>query len=306
MTAGAAAGPRRDPDVQGHFTGPDPDRRPRASVLIPAHDEERTIGRLLGDLASAHQEGRLEVVVVCNGCTDATATVARSYGVTVLDLEEPGKSNALTEGEKVARGEVVVYLDADVEISAASVETLVAAVEGEQVLAAGPRRRVPRTGVARPVAWYYDVWESLPSVREGLFGRGVIALSARGAERVRALPPAMSDDLAVSEAFAPHERRVVDGVEVVVHPPRTVADLVRRRTRVVTGNVQADGSTLRRPSSRTGGHTLVALVRTRPYLAPKVAVFLAVGLVARARARRAVRAGDFSTWERDESSRQAG
>lgn len=50
--------------------------------------------------------------------------------------------------------------------------------------------------------WYYDVWQRLPQVREGLFGRGMIVLSPEGHERVRALPQVMSDDLAMSESFA--------------------------------------------------------------------------------------------------------
>jgi glycosyltransferase involved in cell wall biosynthesis len=279
------------------------EHHPRASVVIPAHNEERSIGRLLRALAPAHRENRFEVIVVCNGCTDLTADMARAFGVEVMDLKEAGKVNALAEGDRCATGRVRVYVDADIEISANGVEALISAVEAGQVQAAGPRRIIPRDGVARMVAWYYDVWEALPSVREGLFGRGVIALSESGARRVRALPLAMNDDLAVSVAFESSERVVVDSASVVVHPPRTVRDLVRRRTRVVTGNVEADGSSLRGPETRTGARTLGQVVRRNPRLAGKVAVFLAVSAIAGARASRAVKAGDFTTWERDESSR---
>ena len=276
---------------------------PRASVVIPAHNEERSISRLLRALAPAHIDKRFEVIVVCNGCSDLTADVARAFGVEVLDLREPSKVNALAEGDRCATGRVRVYVDADVEISANEVEALISAVEAGEVQAAGPRRIIPRDGVARLVAWYYDVWEALPSVRAGLFGRGVIALSESGARRVRALPLAMNDDLAVSVAFESSERVVVESASVVVHPPRTLRDHVRRRARVVTGNIQADGSSLRGPGTRTGARTLSEVVRRDPRLAGKVVVFLAVGLIASARASRAVKAGDFATWERDESSR---
>lgn len=279
------------------------DHNPRASVVIPAHNEEHSIGRLLRALAPAHVEKRFEVIVVCNGCSDLTADVARSFGVEVLDLKEPSKVNALAEGDRRATGRVRVYVDADVEISANEVEALISAVEAGGVQAAGPRRIIPREGVARLVAWYYDVWEALPSVREGLFGRGVIALSESGARRVRALPLGMNDDLAVSVAFESSERVVVESASVVVHPPRTLRDLVRRRARVVTGNVQADRSSLRGPGTRTRARTLGEVARRHPRLAGKVMVFLAVGLIASARASRAVKAGDFATWERDESSR---
>ena len=276
---------------------------PLASVVVPAHNEERSIGRLLEAIAPSQGAQRFEVIVVCNGCTDRTADVARSFNVRVLDLKEPGKSNALLEGERAAAGRFRIYLDADVEISANSVEALISAVQSGPFLAAGPSRVVPRDGVQRLVGWYYDVWEMLPSVREGLFGRGVIALSESGVQRVRALPPSMSDDLAISEAFTSEERIVVDTATVVVHPPRTLRDLVLRRSRIATGNAQADQSSLRTSSARTGVRTLGSILRRHPLSAGKLVVFVAVVAAGRLRARRSIAVGDFRTWERDESSR---
>ena len=96
----------------------------------------------------------------------------------------------------------------------------------------------------------------------------------------------------------------MDGsVTVVVHPPRTLRDLVRRRVRVRTGNAQADIGGLRRAGSRTRPTELLRLVRRRPGLAARLPVFLAVTGVAAWRARAAIRRGDFSSWLRDESSR---
>ena len=58
---------------------------PTASVVIPAHDEAQVIGRTLRGVLDRTAAGRLEVVVVCNGCTDDTAEVARRFaGVRVI------------------------------------------------------------------------------------------------------------------------------------------------------------------------------------------------------------------------------
>jgi glycosyltransferase involved in cell wall biosynthesis len=275
-----------------------------ASVVVPAHDEERTIGRLLDALCAV--PGLLEIVVACNGCTDGTARVAARYPVTVLDLPEPSKAAALRAGDEVARTFPRVYLDADVEITADGVARLAAAVGpgvADGVTVAAPVRVMPRTGVTLLARWYYDVWEALPAVREGLFGRGVLAVSREGARRVAALPRMMADDLVLSEAFAPAERMVVPEVAVVVHPARTLRDLVRRRARVTTGNVQADRAGLRGADARTSPGDLWRLVRERPALAPRVPVFVAVAVAGRLRARRALRTNDFTTWHRDTSSR---
>ncbi|WP_448071226.1 glycosyltransferase [Georgenia yuyongxinii] len=273
---------------------------PVASVVIPAHNEERVIGRLLTELSSAG--GALEVLVVCNGCTDATATVARTHDVTVLEIAEPSKRAAMERGDRVAATFPRIFLDADVEITAGDLLMLAAACTGP-ILATGPARRVPRARSSWAVRWYYDMWESLPQVRDGLFGRGVVALSEEGCERVRRLPPSMSDDLVISEAFADSERSIVTQASVVVHPPRTLRDLVRRRVRVTTGNVQADTNGLRGRMARTTPLLLARLVVDRPVLLLRLPVFLAVTLVARIMAARAVRRGDYTTWLRDESSR---
>ena len=113
----------------------------------------------------------------------------------------------------------------------------------------------------------------------------------------------MSDDLLMSGAFEPHQRRVVETARVVVHPPRSLADLLRRRVRVVTGNAELDGLTLRRPDDRTSAAVLLATVLAQPRLLPHLPLFVVVTLVARTRASTAVSRGDFSTWLRDESSR---
>ncbi len=153
------------------------------------------------------------------------------------------------------------------------------------------------------VRWYYDVWESLPQVEAGLFGRGVIVLSETAEDRVGRLSVMMNDDLAMSDAFSPEERRIVTTAVAVIRPPRTVADLVRRRIRVATGNAQAARLGVRRPASRTSARTLFGLAVSRPGVALRLPVFVGVYVAAALGARRAVRAGDFETWQRDESSR---
>ncbi|MCW2945666.1 MAG: glycosyl transferase [Actinoallomurus sp.] len=267
------------------------------SVVIPAHNEARVIGRLLGRLA----ESGLDVVVVPNGCTDGTAGVAASYGVRVVTSPEASKAAALRLGDQSARGFPRLYVDADVEVGATDVWALVAALERPGVLAAAPARVLDMARRPWPIRWYYDIWTRLPEVRRGLFGRGVIAVGREGHARLERLPGVIADDLAASLAFGPHERVVVDDARVLIHPPRTWGDLLRRRTRAVTGVVQLERAELDQAggSARTGMRDLAAMVVREPRLLPRLALFLSVTLIARWRARRT----GPSTWQRDESSR---
>ena len=241
--------------------------------------------------------------MVANGCTDDTAERARATGAasTVVELDRPSKRHALRAGAVLARSEVRVLVDADVVISGDHLQRLVDAVDGE-VMVAVPARVLAPSG-SPLVDAYHRISEKLPSVEAGMFGRGVIALSAAGWERISELPEMMSDDLVISEAFAPHQRRVVPATSVRIQPPTNVRDLIRRRTRVVTGVRQADDHQLRGASTATSPRDLLRLAMRKPTSVPDVAVFVAITIAARWAARTAIRRGDYQTWLRDESSR---
>ncbi|MFJ9151199.1 glycosyltransferase [Streptomyces sp. NPDC102270] len=280
------------------------------SIVIPAHNEAQVIGRLLDSLLADSSEDETDIVVVCNGCTDDTARTAAARGprVRVVEIPVPSKHAALRAGDDHARGFPRLYVDADVVLGGADVRALTAPLDDDTsgILATAPERRIPLAGCAWRVRAYYRVWQRLPAVREGLFGRGVIAVSKAGHARIAALPPLMADDLAASLAFTPEERLVVDAALVVVQPPRTWPDLIKRRIRaaVSTAQVEQQHQGPEETSARTSKADLIALVRAEPRLLTGVVVFLAAAVVARRGAAKAIRAQDFGTWLRDESSRQ--
>jgi glycosyltransferase involved in cell wall biosynthesis len=95
------------------------------SIIIPASNEEGYLGACLGALLASDAVAA-EVIVVANGCRDATADVARGFagqfatrdwGFSVLDLVEGSKPGALNAGDAVAVGDMRVYLDADVVVT---------------------------------------------------------------------------------------------------------------------------------------------------------------------------------------------
>ena len=223
--------------------------------------------------------------------------------VRVVSTPIASKSQALALSDGYTQGFPRLYLDADVELGTGDVRALAGALAAPGVLAAAPARALVMAGCPWLVRWYYDVWQRLPAVQDGLFGRGVVAVSEAGHARLRDLPPVLNDDLAASVAFAPHERRVVSEAQAVIHPPRTVGDLVRRRVRSLTGLAEMDGRVAGVAATRTSRSSLVRIVRDEPAMAPRMAVFLGITAYARWKARRPIRDRDFTTWQRDESSR---
>lgn len=90
----------------------------RFLVLIPAHNEEATIGNGLRAI-KADRRPRDTLIVVADRCTDRTAEIARSYGALVLERgedAEPGRAAARQAGLERARElewDAVLMLDAD-------------------------------------------------------------------------------------------------------------------------------------------------------------------------------------------------
>ena len=59
------------------------------SVVVPAHNESGSIGRCLDSMTEGLAENDLQIVVVCNGCNDDTAEIARRFGPPVEVVEIP-------------------------------------------------------------------------------------------------------------------------------------------------------------------------------------------------------------------------
>src|SRR5258708_866980 len=96
---------------------------PSLLLLIPAYNEERRIEPVLRDYSryfQDHYQGKFQLVVVLNGCTDDTLGVVKRVGaqfpsVSALEFAEAiGKGGALIEGLKLAPlADVIGYVDAD-------------------------------------------------------------------------------------------------------------------------------------------------------------------------------------------------
>jgi len=271
------------------------------SVVIPAHDEQSVIGRCLKALLSGSAAAELDIVVVCNGCHDRTAEVARQVAPSakVLELPIASKVAALNTGDRHARYFPRFYVDADVELPVESLRRTAEVLRVPGVLCAAPTPVFNLAGRPWAVRAFYDVWKKIPYMTDGMVGSGVYALSERGRERFGVFPPVTNDDQYVSQLFEGSERVSVPDACFVVHPPFKLAGLIAMRARAYRGNRELARSGLALfapPQSGTGVALRQAL---HPRFAPSVGAYLCVNLVARLRARARRR----FEWERDESAR---
>ena len=196
------------------------DPLPGLSVLIPASNEEALIGTCLRAVLDSDwpETAPFETIVISNGSRDGTtaaalamrtAFAAKGLELRVLDREEGGKLLALNAGDRVARGAMRVYLDADVEVSPSLLQAIHAALDTHE-----PRYASGRLKLSEPRTWatraYARIYAKVPFMRHGVPGAGLFAVNAAGRMRWGSFPDIISDDTFVRLSFRPDERIGVD------------------------------------------------------------------------------------------------
>ena len=171
---------------------------PRVSILLPAHNEAGWLGhRLENLLALRYPRDRMEIVVGSDASTDATITVARSFGhegVRLLEVSERrGKTALLNEMISISLGEIVVFTDANARFEQDALQFLVrpfaspnvGCVVGELVYV---NRELPAVRAGEGLYWRL---ENAIKEMESQFGGTIVATGAIYAMR-RATVPAAS------------------------------------------------------------------------------------------------------------------
>ncbi|WP_339996395.1 glycosyltransferase family 2 protein [Priestia aryabhattai] len=93
------------------------------SVVLPVYNEEEMLKNVLKQIKKVNV---LEIIVVANGCTDASVKIAKEEGCTVKVVEKRlSPHEARMEGAKAAKGDAVLFVDSDIILSASELERFV-------------------------------------------------------------------------------------------------------------------------------------------------------------------------------------
>lgn len=202
------------------------------SVIIPAYNEEGFIGETLqlmlqSDVPAPKVAGAqpdipsgappVEVIVVANGCRDATVAEAqeltgafleRGWALKVLALPTGSKTLALNAGSAAARYPKQIFVDADIHVSPGLFAALDRALDRPEPCYASGRPRIRRAQ-----SWlshrYAQFWQRLPFMATGVPGCGLYAVNAAGRARWTQIPEVTADDIFVRSHFSPEERTAV-------------------------------------------------------------------------------------------------
>jgi cellulose synthase/poly-beta-1,6-N-acetylglucosamine synthase-like glycosyltransferase len=142
---------------------------PRTTLIVAAHDEQDVIAaKVANALALDYPRERLQLIVACDGCGDATAERAREAGAdVVLELPRGGKIRAQDAAVERADGEIVAFSDANSQWEPSALRELLRAFAD------------PRVGYAcGRVRFVQDAVGAQASNQEGVYWRYELAIRA--------------------------------------------------------------------------------------------------------------------------------
>lgn len=103
--------------------------------MIPAYNEEALLARTLSSVEGSARAlgGPYEVVVADDASTDRTAAIAGEHGAAVVRVDRRQIAAARNAGAKAARGELLIFVDADTVVTPEAVRSAVAAMRSGAV-----------------------------------------------------------------------------------------------------------------------------------------------------------------------------
>ncbi|MCD6403106.1 MAG: glycosyltransferase [Candidatus Aenigmarchaeota archaeon] len=223
-------------------------KKQTVSLLVPAHNEEKNIGKLLKNLLAQKLSSEFvlqDIVVVASGCTDSTVEIVKKFLQNpkiklIIEERRTGKASAINLFLKVVQSEILVMISADVlPINEYTLNNLLIPFHDPSVgMTAG--RPIPienhKTLTTRisGLVWHLHHKISLtnpPKVGEIIAFRNVIEMIPEDI---------IADEEVISYFIQKKGYRIVYAKDAVVlnRPPRTISELITQRKRIFVGHLQ--------------------------------------------------------------------
>jgi glycosyltransferase involved in cell wall biosynthesis len=175
----------------------------KVSVVLPAKNESESIGRVVSGILA--QLPGAEIIVVDDGSSDDTGTIAESAGARVVrHAYSVGNGGAIKSGARAATGEIIVFMDADGQHDGAEIAQLLAKIDEGFDMAVGARTDASQASHGRRWANRFYNWlasymtgQTIPDLTSGF--RAIRANKLR--EFIYLLPNGFSYPTTITMAF---------------------------------------------------------------------------------------------------------
>jgi glycosyltransferase involved in cell wall biosynthesis len=133
------------------------------SVIIPTYMEERAIGRTLRNLNHAVRGHSVETIVVDSDSSDRTREIASGLGARAMNIKKRGISVARNHGARHAKGDILIFIDADAIVPKKLFSRLESVFSDPSVVGAACNM-MPDPGV-RPTLFEYSFYRAWAGVK---------------------------------------------------------------------------------------------------------------------------------------------
>ncbi|OGN95617.1 MAG: hypothetical protein A2Y89_06870 [Chloroflexi bacterium RBG_13_51_18] len=229
-----------------------PPHVPPMTVLIPAYNEEKVISRTIESILEASYPNK-EIIVIDDGSKDRTYQIAMGYanrGVKVIHRPNGGKATALNHGILFSRGEIIVIVDADSQITKNTLVELVKPFRDPAVAAVAGNIKVlnRRNFLTNCQALEYIASINIYRRALDVFGSVTVVPGALGAYRREILqsggsydPDTLVEDFDVTIKALKTGQIVQASTSAISYTeaPLAVKDFMKQRLRWYRGNFQA-------------------------------------------------------------------
>lgn len=222
-----------------------------ATIIVPAYNEEASLeAKIRNVLAADYPEGQLEVLVVSDASTDRTNEIARSFeghGVRLIVQEtRRGKTAGLNRAISIARGEVVIFTDANAAYEPETIRILVAYFNdpGVGLVSGYTKYAVSATGEVAEATNAYTSLERAIKRGESVWGGCVGADGAIFAMRKSLWRPLRDDDindlaLPLSVVGQGYRCLLAEDAFCTEHPGKNLESEFRRQSRITNRSLRA-------------------------------------------------------------------
>ena len=224
---------------------------PHVSMIIAAHNEADVIGTKIENiLALDYPKNRLEVLIASDGSDDKTADIVSGYNnkiVKLLALPRQGKAPALNAAVAEAKGEILIFSDANSIYATDAIralvrpfaDTTVGGVAGNQVYLS--KKDKSHASVGEKSYWNFDRRLKLLQSKAGSTTSATGAIYAIRRKLFQAVPSGVTDDFVTSTRVIAQGYRLVFAPDAIAYEPaaETNGNEFKRKVRVITRGLRA-------------------------------------------------------------------
>ncbi len=216
---------------------------PFVTMIISAYNEEKVIDKKIANtIALNYPKEHLEIIVVSDGSTDRTDQMVHDAGIRLLRIEgRQGKTHCQNQAVDIARGEIIVFSDANSMYESDAISQLVANFSDPQVgVVCGELRYDAGNDTEEGLYWKIEVFlKYSESVIDSCLGANGAIYGIRKSLYIKIPDHAGSDFVEPFMAYRQGYRVIYDAGARCVECPVSLEQELRRKERIILGTLQS-------------------------------------------------------------------